>query len=933
MSESDDSDILADIQALDEALALTAKKNSRQYASSSQQSDISSDIESEDNDDYINYLYTNQNIDESLNAYEINTRLITGLTIAKKKLTALLEECNQKIKLLDEKIMKSRENESSLGSKLTISNAGMPYFKDKNLFSAPKNHDTKLKEARGELLLLSLKKPSRWTGKDRETLLSAINNQAIESVLSGEFSKTIDESTSDNPHKKTELVLPRNFNEMVGTVGEKEFDWHKISVIDFDTKHSPCECQAMWNVYLHPSFRKSEWTNKEDNKLLRYAKAYKYQDWDAITEKLGTNRSAYQCFIRYNTIKKMPSTGRPWTKQEDNQLLKIINALKIGDYIPWTEIANHMRHRTKQQVYIRWTYRKAPHLRKGRFTNLESSTLMKAVHKYGTDFCKISSAVMPYRTSIQLQQHYNTMMEKVSNDPLNLWTINNDMTLINLYTKYHNNPNNWSKIATHFSNKTRTQVRHRYNALLRYAMKGVSLEHIPRPNSIPKKRALIKKKLSNKKLLKDYNKTMSCIKEVHHPINVFDIQLRLYETLYFPPLIKCNDSEDFEEEAYEIEQLAHDTKKLYDTLDLLNANLDIPYDFVNYVQLNNKEKQFLVSLKEYINARNNKIMNNELIEKFRTRMFGFTPQVSESDFFIPPLPFDGYVKPKKIKIQDNTSIDYDFLDVSENFLVDVPIDFSITSCTLPFISIEEEFQFHRLGQLLINDYHNYQQNIHLSESLKCILFFNKKSISNETSSENNTTLKISLEDEQVEQSNLKETISINEDDEEETNMNNIILPNQATLLGLKNLLLWKLLYDYKYESHQQYESLPSGNKQKSEQTATNSRLQTESAEYKLLRTRLLQLFKLPISLSNTIMQICGPETIFSIQERLTHQKIQNISKKRKFEDIKPVQPNKKSKSVVVINSIPQLNSDVTTRNLPAVRSCTIIDKKYKIVRK
>lgn len=929
MSESDDSDILADIQALDEALALTAKKNSQKYASSSQQFDVSSDAESEDNDDCVDYLITNQDIDDSLNAYEINTKLITGLTIAKKKLTSLLEECNEKIKLLDEKIMKSRENESSSGSKLAISNAGMPYFKDKNLFSAPKNYDTKLKEARGELLLLSLKKPNRWTGKDRETLLSAINNQAIESILSGEFSKTIDESTSDNPDKKTDFVLPRNFNEMVGAVGEKEFDWHKISVIDFDTKHTPCECRAMWNIYLHPSFRKSEWTNAEDKKLLRYAKAYKYQNWDAITKKLGTNRSAYQCFIRYNTIKKMPATGQPWTKQEDNHLMKIINTLKIGDYIPWTEIANHMRHRTKQQTYIRWTYRKAPHLRKGRFTNPESSTLMKAVQKYGTNFCKISSAVMPHRTSIQLQQHYNTMMEKVSSGPLNLWTLNNDMTLINLYMKYNNN---WSKIATYFHNKTRTQVRHRYNALLRYVLKGVSLEHIPRPAAISKKTALFKKKSSNKKFLKDYNKTMSYVKEVHHPIHVFDIQLRLYETLCFPLSIKFNDSE---EEAYGIKQLAHD-KKLYNTLDLLKVNLDIPYDFLSYVQLNNKEKQFLISLKEYINARKNKIQNNELIEKFRTQMFGSTPEVSESDFFIPPLPFDGYVKPKKMKTRKNTSIDYG-LDANERqLLVDVPIDFSITSCILPFISIEEEFQFHRLSQLLINDCHNFdQQNIHLYESLKCILSFNKENTLNlrtETSSEHNMTSKTSLEDEQVEQSNLKETVSINENDEE-TDMYNIIPPNQATLLGLKNLLVWKLLYDYQHESRQQCESLASfENKRKPKQTETNSRLQTESAEYQLLRTRLLQLFQLPISFSNTIMEISGPETIFSRQERLTHQNNRSISKKRKFEDTKSVQSNKK-RSIVAINSIPHISSDVTTANLPVVRSCTIIDKKYKIVKK
>lgn len=910
MSESDDSDILADIQALDEALALTAKRRSKLSVSSSQRSDVSSDIEDfEENDDYLDYLYTNQSIDESLNAYEINTRLITGLTITKKKLTILLRECEQKINLLDEKILESRD-ESSLNSKLAISHAGMPYFKNKDFFGAPKNYDTKLKEARNELFLPSLKKPSRWSAKDRETLLSAINNQAIESILCGEFDKEIEKTTSDNQVKKTKLVLPRNFNEMVGAIGEREFDWYKISAMDFDNKHSPGECRAMWNVYLHPDFRKNEWTSAEDNELLKCAKEYKYQDWDAITRKLGTNRSAYQCFIRYNTIKKVPSAGRSWTKQEDRHLVKIINALSIGNYTPWAEFANHMRHRTKQQIYVRWMYRKAPHLRKGRFTYAETSTLMKAVQKYGKDFCKISNVVMPHRTSIQLQQRYHTVTA-INN--LNLWTINDDMTLINLHTKYRNN---WSKIATFFSNKSRTQVRHRYTALLKYTWKGVSIENIPRPPpSIRNRKVLINKKSSSSNA-----KIRNNIARLQRAVNILDIQLRLYETLCFPLSIKLNISE----ELYDVEQLAYNTKKLYNTLNLLNVNLDIPNDFLNCVQLtetNNRDKQLLISLKEHINLlKNNGPQNNELIEKFRTRMFGCASEVSENDFFIPPLPFDGYVKTKKNKNQKNTSIDYD-LDVNEEFLVDVPTEFSVIPSVLPFVNIEEQIQFYKLGQILTNDYHNYgEQNIDLYKSLKCI-FLTKKNTSDEASSEYNGLNVNSKSSE--EQLNKKENVDINEDDEK-TNMSDIILPNQATLLGWKNLLLWKLLYDdHQDESREQCES----SFEDPEQTPMDAPMQTESAEYQLLRTRLRQLFKFPISLSNTILQMSGPEMIFSIKEKSIQQKKIGFPKKRKFEDTNSVQM--KDSSNVLTNSDSQLKSDVTTRKLPA-RNCKTVHKRYKI---
>ncbi|XP_011865258.1 PREDICTED: uncharacterized protein LOC105560614 [Vollenhovia emeryi] len=922
MSDSEDSDILADIQALDEALALSARKKSQPCASSSNQlSDVSSE-DSKESDDYLDYLRTNRSIDSTLNVYEINTRLIAGLTITKKKLTVLLQECEQKIKLLDEKIMKSRD-ELSLGSKLALSNAGMPYFKDKGYFNAPKNSDAKRKEANGEIFLPSLKKPSRWSGRDRDTLLSAINNQVLELVLRWEYNNETNKSTSDDQARETKAVLPRNFDEMVGPVGGGEFDWHKISVIDFDNKHSPGECQAMWNVYLHPDFKKTEWTSTEDNRLLECVKKYKHQDWDAITQELGTNRSAYQCFIRYNTIKKVPSAGCPWTKQEDKHLLKIINVLRVGNFIPWAELANHMRHRTKQQIYVRWVYRKAPHLRKGRFTGAETSTLLTAVQKYGTNFCKISSHVMPHRTSIQLQGHYDTVTSNLKNK-INRWTISDDTELINLQIKYRND---WSKIARFFPNKSRTQVRHRYGSLIRYIQRGFSLEAIPRPfSSICERKQLRKNQLSSN-ASKTCNK-VSTLKPVQR-VHGFDIQRKLYETLSFPPEVRASNSEVA---PFDVEELAHYTKRLFNTLTLLKANLDIPeIDFLHYVQLNDREKQLLVSLQEYINVvKNNGIAYEELVEKRRTQMFGCTPEVGE--FFVPPLPFDGYVRllKKTLKKKKNTSIDYN-LDDNKKFLIDLPIDFSLNVDVLPFITLEEEIQFHKFGHFLSTNYHDYDlRDIDLYKSLrhmKCVLH-----LPEETPSRSNIALpdhlelnvhsKVCLED--YEQLNeTKESVNINEDDEV-VNTNDTILPSQATLLGLKNLLLWKLLYDCEAESRQQCEAMASLVKKRDpEQTAANFQ-KTESAEYKLLRTRLLQLFKYPISLSNTILQMQGPEKIFVVKEKSN--KGQN--KEQTFQTRK-----RKYVSRAQLNIPANVKSDVTTRNLPAVRSCKIVCKKYKIVEK
>jgi len=434
------------------------------------------------------------------------------------------------------------------------------------------------------------------------------------------------------------------------------------------------------------------------------------------------------------------------------------------------------------------------------------------------------------------------------------------------------------------------------------------------------------KKLSSASKIRNKNTTT-----LQRVVNIFDIQLRLYETLCFPLSIKSNNSE---EPYSDNEQLVRDTKQLYNTLNLLNAKLDIPSDFLNYVQLNKREKQLLVSLKEHMNLRNNKIQNNELIESFRTRMFGYASEVSENDFFIPPLPFDGYVRTKKVKNQKNTSIDYD-LDVNQKFVVNLPTVFPVTHCTRHLIDIEEEIQFSKFGQFLTSDYHNCdQQNVDLYKSLKCRLSFNRESTSNEKQSvlqEPSEYDELNTNSEKL--NKLKETDDINEDDEE-MNTDNVILPNQATLLGFKNLLLWKLLYDYQDESRQQCESMASlGNEQNSEQTTTNSQpVQTESAEYQLLRTRLLQLFKFPISLSNTILQMHGPEKIFLTKEKPIDDSSLSVSKKRKFEDTKCVKLNKKKKNVPT-NSDLQLDLDIKTQELP-VRSKMIKSRKnYKVMSK
>ncbi|RLU24472.1 hypothetical protein DMN91_002561 [Ooceraea biroi] len=932
MNESEDSSILADIQALDKALVLDIKAESQQEQDDcDNQSSFSADASPAAVDDEDNYLDANRDIDadqDSLDAYEINRRLIVGLTIAKEKLTALLQECDHKIKKLDVKIKVHTNGSSS--RRCPISSIGIPYFKDKNNFSAPKNYDTKLKESRGELFLLSLKSPGRWSEKDRDTLLRAVHNQAIESVLLtncnidddeegneelSERSRKPDKRKRNGQEMRTKFVLPKSLNELVGALGEKEFDWCKISVTDFDSKHSPEECRAMWNVYLHPQIRKSNWTGVEDKRLLRYAKQHRFQDWDTIAVRLQTNRSAYQCFIRYNTIKSVPSAGRTWSKAEDKHLVKVVNTLKIGDYIPWSQIASYLCHRTKQQIYTRWTYRKAPHLRKGRFTQAETETLLKAMNTYGRDFSKISNAIMPSRTPVQLSEHYYTL--KKNQNGANVWTIDDDMKLIQLHKKYGND---WSRIQnTHFVHKTRTQVRHRFNALVRYIKKGISIECIPRqyPSSYN-----IKKNtpINNKLLLKYHDKNTLTLEKIPATITTTDIQLKLYETLSFPPSTKTTNSQD---ELYNLGQLACETKKLYNVLKLLDLNLDIPYNFLKYIHVSRKDKQLLISLKEYINERTNRIQNGEIVENLKLRMFGKSQSVGENSRFIPPVPFCGHTRKRKANNKMQQCIDC-VINLNQNFIIDALTEFPKTPAIEPFISIEEKDQFDKFSQLLTNNCYDYEREIINLDELEYSSFFNKRDIKYCTQIEQSSNLQ-------------KATEHVKEDNRKMCTSNNGILPNRATLLGFKNLLLWKLLYEYQIKSGESSSFMEDS--QKSEETVIIDSEESNEYKraYKLLRTRLYQLFKFPIGLSNTMLEMCDPDTtVLETVDKTAKQTTKEVSRKRKYEDVNPVflaESNKEAKVNILADSNCQQNTNTKTIDLPMVRSSKRISKKYKIIAK
>lgn len=600
--------------------------------------------------------FTERNIENCNRMLELNKQIISSLMNLKRDITFALAKCEQKLKAIE----CSLETHTVGNKKILIYNAGMPYFKDKRYFSASANEDEILKENCKELQLKNLPKISAWTKIERDTLLNAVTE---------EIEREKEEKAKFSSTDALEKTSPSR---------EKEFNWFRISSVYFEEIHSPFDCCVMWNVYLRPDINRKRWANSEIIKLRKIAKKYQYQDWDKIAKELNTNRTAYQCLIRYNTKKKLPKVQCTWTDEEDKRLLKLVEIFQIGDFIPWGEITNWMRTRTKQQVYFRWSYSLAPYLTKGRFTKTEDDTLRNAVTKYGTNFHKISALLMPNRSTVQLHDRYQTLIMN-QNRKRNSWTFEEDTKLLDLFKRV--GPN-WSMIAKQFSGKTRTYLRHRYKALQKYIKRGVSVFKLhgyyyddEQYSENETEQVFCTSKLDSSITSKDCD-------------NDIDIDQKLIE--YFHTKRKIKELMD-RGKFYNMEKLEYNTISLYNILQVLDAKLYIPNDMSR--KLNNRNQQLLHSLTEYIKIKNDKKRYFEIIEKYKSCMFG-TNELSQDSSFIPTHSSDSQTKLKNL----NNCIDYN-LNRKDRFVFQAPINFNTPEIVISHIGgDEQELQFQKFSR-------------------------------------------------------------------------------------------------------------------------------------------------------------------------------------------------------------------------------------------
>ena len=167
-------------------------------------------------------------------------------------------------------------------SKKTLTVFGYPYFKDKNLFHPPENSDTKVKKSKKELDPW-IENPRPFTKQDKINLKQYVKEDAIRKKLmpleaekDALTEKLRQTAKADREELENRLaaVLRRMLEAKRAPEEElffdrfySNFDWDRISVTNFNSAHTPRECQLQWRNLVHPDINRGVWCPEEASKV------------------------------------------------------------------------------------------------------------------------------------------------------------------------------------------------------------------------------------------------------------------------------------------------------------------------------------------------------------------------------------------------------------------------------------------------------------------------------------------------------------------------------------------------------------------------------------------------------------------------------------------------------------------------------------------
>ncbi|XP_050317277.1 uncharacterized protein LOC126751235 isoform X2 [Bactrocera neohumeralis] len=432
------------------------------------------------------------------NALILNQEMQQRLQEVRKRLQVLLQVVQQRYLSNEQRLkMNLCKKERGFGMRGAYLKGGTFFFKGNMFFkdlkcrNCPNNQDYEYrKNVENEMFPMDFELCSRhvWSLLDKKAVVQAVKEQVVDYLA--------DHQIRDKSNKSKKLTLDirvhtEKLANLLTQVDEKfQVDWVQVSAHNLNYRHSPSSCKTMWQVYLHPSLKRSAWSEEENKRLLHVAQIHNYQNWDKIAKSVS-KRSDYQCFIQYQTAVCFMDTQRwgRWDKRDDIKLLKLIEKKSINGVIDWNVVASYFPHKPKKSLHQRYIYYLDPKISHEPFSPEEDLILLAAVEEYGEKFALFPRTLFPNRSITQLRMRYRNTLQ--TRHKLTPWSVEDDKKLMEFIAEYGTSA--WLRCAGALGNHNRISCRTRFLTIKKFFAKNpeATLEDIPRKKTCTMKNSVI----------------------------------------------------------------------------------------------------------------------------------------------------------------------------------------------------------------------------------------------------------------------------------------------------------------------------------------------------------------------------------------------------------------------------------------------------------
>ncbi|CAL1292294.1 unnamed protein product [Larinioides sclopetarius] len=291
----------------------------------------------------------------------------------------------------------------------------------------PNNEDTIAKLRNNEITAYH-HPPKPWSSIEKARLLKGVNEVALDYVLKPltrrlEFlkDKIKDQRKDGTLIKYQEIEMKEEIKCIKYTIKQKcrksteeiikeagdNIDWMRVSAQFFEGCRSDEDCELMWNNCLSIFVNKKRFSAAEDKKLEKLVKKYHEKNWDLIAEELQTGRNAIQCCSRYHRhLNKNILKKGFWTDEESAKLLRVVEELRIGNYIPWIQAHLYIEGRTNEQIATHYRFALEQSLDRSPWTKEEDAMILAGVKKFGIKKWIKIGKYLPNRTYPTIKGRY-----------------------------------------------------------------------------------------------------------------------------------------------------------------------------------------------------------------------------------------------------------------------------------------------------------------------------------------------------------------------------------------------------------------------------------------------------------------------------------------------------------------------------------------------